>query len=371
MTLKIGDKIKSLRKQQNITQEKLAAYLNISYQAISKWENNTALPDITLVPQIANFFGVTADELLGMKEAEENKELNTYEEAYGENYRLGKIPDNIALSRKVIEKYPRNYEWMLNLAYSLTQYNDTKEHRKFSAEHNYIVEAITACERILEDCTTDSIRHGAIQLLCYLYPQTGKKDAALKLAYEMPEIWLSKELLLEHILEGEEKIKQCQQNLINMIDLSAGIILKLVSDAFMGKELTIYQKIHFLETADSLYKSVLPKDADRLFFNCRTCQIYEGLAELWCRLKDDKKAIEYLMLAEKAAAAYDSCNNSGEQSYESVFLNRCTFNPKSVSKNWEGSERHALFARTQENVFDDLRGFEDFIKLQKRLGTCS
>ena len=59
--LKIGDKIKSLRKAQDITQEKLAAYLNISYQAISKWENGTALPDITLVPQIANFFGVSAD----------------------------------------------------------------------------------------------------------------------------------------------------------------------------------------------------------------------------------------------------------------------------------------------------------------------
>ena len=56
--LKIGDKIKSLRKAQDITQEKLAAYLNISYQAISKWENGTALPDITLVPKIANFFGV-------------------------------------------------------------------------------------------------------------------------------------------------------------------------------------------------------------------------------------------------------------------------------------------------------------------------
>ena len=43
MILKIGEKIKSLRKEQNITQEKLAAYLNISYQAISKWENGGSL----------------------------------------------------------------------------------------------------------------------------------------------------------------------------------------------------------------------------------------------------------------------------------------------------------------------------------------
>ncbi|MBP3392285.1 MAG: helix-turn-helix transcriptional regulator [Clostridia bacterium] len=40
--MKIGDKIKSLRKAQDITQEKIAAYLNISYQAISKWENGVS-----------------------------------------------------------------------------------------------------------------------------------------------------------------------------------------------------------------------------------------------------------------------------------------------------------------------------------------
>ena len=64
--LKIGEKIKELRKAQDVTQEKLADYLNISYQAVSKWENGLALPDITLVPQLANFFGVTCDYLLGV-----------------------------------------------------------------------------------------------------------------------------------------------------------------------------------------------------------------------------------------------------------------------------------------------------------------
>lgn len=45
--LKIGEKIKELRKSQDVTQEKLADFLNISYQAVSKWENGLAMPDIT------------------------------------------------------------------------------------------------------------------------------------------------------------------------------------------------------------------------------------------------------------------------------------------------------------------------------------
>lgn len=62
--LKIGEKIKELRKSQDITQEKLADYLNISYQAVSKWENGLALPELSLIPALSNFFGVTSDYLL-------------------------------------------------------------------------------------------------------------------------------------------------------------------------------------------------------------------------------------------------------------------------------------------------------------------
>ena len=75
--LKIGENIKELRKAQDVTQEKLADYLNISYQAVSKWENGLALPDITLRPQLANFFrrdgrrtvgqGRTFPQLLGQR----------------------------------------------------------------------------------------------------------------------------------------------------------------------------------------------------------------------------------------------------------------------------------------------------------------
>ena len=50
MNLSIGNKIKALRKEHGITQEQLADSIGISFQAVSKWENNIALPDITLVP---------------------------------------------------------------------------------------------------------------------------------------------------------------------------------------------------------------------------------------------------------------------------------------------------------------------------------
>lgn len=102
--LKIGENIKELRKAQDVTQEKLADYLNISYQAVSKWENGLALPDITLLPQLANFFGVTADELLGVTKPEQSEELTQYEKQYFKFGREGKVLEKIALCHEVLKK---------------------------------------------------------------------------------------------------------------------------------------------------------------------------------------------------------------------------------------------------------------------------
>lgn len=60
----IGEKIKALRAERHMTQETLARHLNISYQAVSKWEQNLTSPDLTLIPDIAAFFDITTDELL-------------------------------------------------------------------------------------------------------------------------------------------------------------------------------------------------------------------------------------------------------------------------------------------------------------------
>ena len=59
--IKLGEKIKSLRKQKNISQEVLANYLGVSFQAVSKWENDSTMPDVTMIPALASFFGVSTD----------------------------------------------------------------------------------------------------------------------------------------------------------------------------------------------------------------------------------------------------------------------------------------------------------------------
>ena len=63
MALNIGGNIKKLRNEKGTTQEQLAEHLSITYQSVSKWENNVTSPDLHLIPAIAGYFDVSIDEL--------------------------------------------------------------------------------------------------------------------------------------------------------------------------------------------------------------------------------------------------------------------------------------------------------------------
>ena len=61
--MNLGNKIRELRRAKGLTQEQLAASLNITPQAVSKWEMSASYPDMAMIPAIASLFRVTLDEL--------------------------------------------------------------------------------------------------------------------------------------------------------------------------------------------------------------------------------------------------------------------------------------------------------------------
>ena len=76
----IGSFIAALRKAKGLTQRELAEKLNVSDKAVSRWEREESLPDLSLIPAIAEIFGVTADELLRGERMKEGDSLPRAEE---------------------------------------------------------------------------------------------------------------------------------------------------------------------------------------------------------------------------------------------------------------------------------------------------
>lgn len=63
--LNIGKCIIHKRKEKGITQEQLANYIGVSKASVSKWESGSSYPDILLLPELATYFNISVDELLG------------------------------------------------------------------------------------------------------------------------------------------------------------------------------------------------------------------------------------------------------------------------------------------------------------------
>lgn len=69
--MELTNKLRSLRSARGVTQEALAEAIGVSAQAVSKWERGAAMPDISLLPELAVYFGVSLDELFGLTEEKE------------------------------------------------------------------------------------------------------------------------------------------------------------------------------------------------------------------------------------------------------------------------------------------------------------
>ena len=104
MKINIANKLKELRKNKNLTQEDLASYLGVSFQAVSRWERNEGYPDIELLPIIANYFEVSVDELLGVNDIKNKLSIDEINNKYKDLASKGLI-------KEAIEFLKENIDW--------------------------------------------------------------------------------------------------------------------------------------------------------------------------------------------------------------------------------------------------------------------
>ena len=120
MNIKIGAKIKSLRKRDGVTQEKLADALGVTAQAVSKWESEIGYPDLEYLTPIANFFNVTIDELFGHDLDEKQRKIDEYCARYDDLARNWSPPEErVELMRQALAEFPANEKLLFRLAQAL------------------------------------------------------------------------------------------------------------------------------------------------------------------------------------------------------------------------------------------------------------
>lgn len=229
MNIKIGEKIKLLRKQKNISQEVLAQYLGVSFQAVSKWENETTMPDITLVPAIASFFGVSTDELFdfNLLEIEQNVE-KICKEAY--LYRENAPTKSEEILRNGLKKYPGNDILLNNLLYTMR-----------SPERS--AEVISLCKSLIESTKYDDVKYDALRILAETYKEQGEYELVRVTLEKIPEIYFTKLELQAELLEGEEMKEASRKQLGLSLDSAVEMSKILASYYEAANNTTIVESL--------------------------------------------------------------------------------------------------------------------------------
>lgn len=200
MKLRIGENIKRLRREKDLTQEAVAAHLGISFQSVSKWERGDGYPDITMLPSLANYFGVSVDELIGMDEMANSEKYDEINRLWKENNRDGLHRSNVELMRDSLKTFPNDALLLVQLSTSLERLDGTKEEKA-----KYLKESIAVQEQILRYGEDSEIRSATLYNICFAYWENGEHHKALEQARKLPNLYKARENALVFFLQGEEK----------------------------------------------------------------------------------------------------------------------------------------------------------------------
>lgn len=165
MKLLIGENIKRLRRERDLTQEEVANHLGISFQSISKWERGDGYPDITMLPSLANYFNISVDELIGMDEIALAKKYDEINHHWEENNKSGFNFENVELMKNALKTFPNDALLLVQLSTSLEKLDGTDEEKA-----EYLHDSISVQEQILRYGADSEIRGSddVQYLLCIL-----------------------------------------------------------------------------------------------------------------------------------------------------------------------------------------------------------
>ncbi|PWL49871.1 MAG: hypothetical protein DBY40_02500 [Clostridiales bacterium] len=204
----IGQRIREQRRKAELTQEQLAELLSVSPQAVSRWETDAAMPDISLLLPLCNLFGVSADYLLGMETYEKDLRRAEFDEAFKDYWKHDDKEKNYEIACRAAAEYPGDMpylEWLASAEFYLAFLRgDDAEYRALleSAVGHYR----TVLERADDRKLLAQARHGIVLSLHHL-----GRNAEARAFAEAEEDERKRGEMLVFCLEGEAKRQHCQK----------------------------------------------------------------------------------------------------------------------------------------------------------------
>ncbi len=354
----IGHKIKELRIKNNLTQEKLAELLCISFQAISKWETGASTPDISMIAPLTKILHVSADELLCLNDSHEDERYNELLAAYDQTFKTEDFAKRQEICETAVREYPGDMKFLSNLAWVVSnrsfEYEDQNE---YVAQQE---KAIKLFDSVIKNCGDDILKSNAIEGITQLLGWRGRYDEAKKYAELLPKrVGRTQASVWENCLSGEELIRFKQERLKSNFE---GVLWDL-SLLPTGEVYT--------DLIETLIQTMIP-DGNFIEFNHSLFYAYQKSVNHEIRTQKSPNIATIFKWLEKmyeAAKQYDAVafDKQGIYRYGSPWFNRI----ETDTHEWLGSEGTRMCDDMKQYLedpkFDFLRSDMRFSNLCNQL----
>ena len=345
----IGTKIKELRKRADLTQEQLADILGVAYQTVSKWECGTNAPDLSMIAPIARFFKISADELFGISESENDEKLRDLRNRWGNTWDTGDVTERYSIAKEAHAEFPGNYEFLSWLADAEMFYADhhLEEHSK---EWMALYESsVKHYETLIENCPDETLKNDALYGIVMSLRELGRNDEAVKYAKMHP----TPEELLKWCLKGEEAE-------VNIQNLVLADLYKLVNDLEWRKG-----NLACLKASEKIIKTVID-DGNYVFYHSWLMHNCIWQARCYTASGQYDEAIECLKRSYDHSVKYDEMFTMPKGSlvpYTCAILSKITYIPGETCRSGMTTETQDFKEILSRDWFDPLRDRDDFKQL--------
>lgn len=203
--IEIARVLNKMRRDKGVTQDELAAHVGVSKASVSKWETGQSYPDITLLPLLAAYFGITIDALLCYEPQMEVREIGRLYERLAEGFGSRPFEDVLLEVREVVKKFYSCWPLLYRMAILLVN------HHMLAAEAEQrtciLTEAANLCARVrAESGEMDLAREAALlEALCHIILGAPKKALALLGDGKKPIMTESTLIAQAHQMLGEAR----------------------------------------------------------------------------------------------------------------------------------------------------------------------
>ena len=357
MNITIGETIKRLRNQKGVTQEKLADALGLTPQAISKWESGAGLPAIDYLPDLSAYFGVSVDELLGVKLSKREarreeiyEQIRLYEEEIG--YRSD--PKAVETLRGMSAEFPRDEKISFALARAMLFSGMWMEPKK-EPDRALLREAEQILRALIRQTDDYDFKFACVKELAAIYKEVWlDKQGYAEVVKMLPSLSSCREFFVTDLYHGAEQEKEdIEDCILTLVFHTMNTLRDFVAYELPNGEETWDDKLSYFETMIDFFKIL-----EKIIGGEKASKADPSIASLY----------RYMATYHVAADRYDETLDCLENSL--VYVEKTCANPlleqKPHNLAWYDANKLA-----QQDRYDPIREDPRFIAIQEKLNAIA